>query len=63
MHAIDPSCDSSSDFALADELSRLADVKIPKAIEQIRSAEVLHHTECEVDELPDVVRRFLHVIQ
>lgn len=63
MHAIDPSCDSSSDFALADELSRLADVKIPKAIEQIRSAEVLHHTECEVDELSDVVRRFLHVIQ
>ncbi len=59
MDAIDHKYDSMGDFELVDELSRLGNVKVPQAIEEIRSAEVLHDTVCEVEEMPDVVRRIL----
>ncbi len=61
MTAIDPSYDAKGDFELVDELSRIADRKIPQAIEQIRTAEVLHHTECDAPQMPEVVKRFLNV--
>lgn len=57
--AIDHKYDSMTDFELVDELSKLGNVKVPQAIEEIRSAEVLYDTVCDVDEMPDVVRRFL----
>ena len=47
------------DCELVDELSRIANVKVPQAIEDIRSAEVLHKTVCEVAEMPKVVKEFL----
>ena len=59
MDAIDHKYDSMTDFELVDELSKLGNVKVPQAIEEIRSAEVLHDTVCDVDEMPDIVRRFL----
>lgn len=59
MNAIDPAYDKMSDFELVDELSKIGNVKVPQAIEDIRSAAVLHDTVCEVDEMPDVVRKFL----
>ncbi|MCI5516540.1 threonine synthase [Roseburia sp. MUC/MUC-530-WT-4D] len=59
MDAIDHKYDSMTDFELVDELSKLGNVKVPQAIEEIRSAEVLYDTVCDVDEMPDVVRRFL----
>lgn len=61
MDAVDPSHSAKSDLELADELSRIAGVKVPKAIEEIRTAEVLHHTECEVGEMPAIVKKFLGV--
>ena len=61
MNAIDKSYDSKADFELADELSRIANVKIPQAIETIRSAPVLHDTVCEVGDMPDTVRKFLDI--
>ncbi len=61
MKAIDPKYDSMGDFELVDELSRIGNVAVPKAIEDIRSAKVLHDTVCEVDEMPDVVKKFLGV--
>ncbi len=61
MNAIDPSYDTKSDFELADELSRIANVKVPKAIEEIRTASVLHRTECEPVEMPETVKRFLGI--
>lgn len=61
MDAIDPKYDSMSDFELVDELSRLGNVAVPKAIEDIRNAEVLHDTVCEVEEMPQVVKKFLGV--
>lgn len=59
MNAIDPSYDAKGDFELADELSRIAKVAVPQAIEEIRSAKVLHQTECEVGQMPEVVKSFL----
>ncbi|MBO5302665.1 MAG: threonine synthase [Lachnospiraceae bacterium] len=62
MDAIDKEkYDAMSDFELVDELSRIANVTVPQAIEDIRSAEVLHDTVCEVDEMEAVVKKFLQV--
>lgn len=61
MHAIDGKYDNMEDFALVDALSGLAGVKVPRAIEEIRTAPVLHRKECEVDGMKDVVKEFLGV--
>lgn len=61
MKAIDSRYDSESDFELVDELSRIGNVGIPNAIEEIRSAKVLHDTVCEKDEMKNVVKRFLGI--
>ncbi len=61
MDAIDEKYDSMTDFELVDELSKIANVKVPQAIEDIRSAEVLHKTVCEVAEMPKVVKEFLKI--
>ena len=61
MNAIDKKYDSMGDFELVDELSRIANVKVPQAIEEIRTAPVLHDKQCDVDKMQDVVREFLHI--
>lgn len=61
MKAIDVKYDSMSDFELADELSRIGNVKVPQAIEEIRTADIRHNTVCEVKEMPDTVRKFLKI--
>lgn len=59
MEAIDPAYASMSDFELVDRLSELAGTKVPKAIEEIRTASVLHDTVVEKDEMKAVVESFL----
>ena len=59
MNAIDGKYDSMSDFELVDELSKIGNVAVPQAIEEIRNAQVLHDTVCEVEEMPAVVKKFL----
>ena len=59
MEAIDPAYSSQSDFELVDELNKLSGVKIPQAIEDIRSAEVIHDTVCDKSEMENEVRRIL----
>ena len=59
MNAIDSKYDSWTDFELVDELSKIGNVAVPNAIEEIRSAEVLHDTVCEVDEMEATVKAFL----
>ena len=59
MNAINAKYDAMSDFELVDELSKIGNVKVPNAIEEIRNAKVLHDTVCEVDEMPSVVKKFL----
>ena len=44
MNAIDPAYDSQTDFELVDELSKISGTTVPNAIEEIRTAPVLHHT-------------------
>ena len=62
MDAIDKEkYDSMTDFELVDELSKIANVKVPQAIEDIRSAEVLHKTECDVEDMPKMVKAFLNI--
>lgn len=61
MNAIDAKYDKMSDFELVDELSKIGNVTVPQAIEDIRSAAVLHDTVCEVEEMPEVVKKFLGV--
>ncbi|MCH5343150.1 MAG: threonine synthase [Acetatifactor sp.] len=61
MNAIDKKYDAMSDLELVDELSGLANVKIPGAIEEIRTAPVVHDHQCEVDEMKDAVKGFLGV--
>lgn len=59
MNAIDAKYDTMGDFELVDELSALAKVKVPNAIEEIRTAPVLHDRQCDVDKMEDTVREFL----
>ena len=39
------------DFELVDELSKISNVKVPNAIEEIRTAPVLHDTVCDSDKM------------
>ncbi len=64
MSAIDAEYADASyygDFELADELSRIANVAVPRAVEEIRTAPVVHDTQCDVDEMKDVVKKFLNM--
>lgn len=61
MNAVDPNYDSMDDFTLVDELSKIANVAVPGAIEEIRTAPVLHDHVCEKDEMADVVCGFLGI--
>lgn len=61
MKAIDGKYDQMGDFELVDELSRLSGVSVPGAIEEIRTAPVVHDIQCEVDEMKKVVKDFLQI--
>lgn len=62
MNAIDAKYDAMGDFELVDELSKLGNVAVPQAIEDIRSAAIVHDHVCEVEEMPEVVKKFLNII-
>lgn len=61
MNAIDKKYDSMGDFELVDELSRISGTKVPNAIEEIRTAPVLHDTVVEVGGMKDIVKKFLNI--
>ena len=61
MNAIDPKYDNMGDFELVDELSRIANVAVPKAVEEIRTAPILHDHVCDKSEMKAVVKRFLGI--
>lgn len=61
MNAIDPKYNEMSDFELVDELSKIANVEVPGAIEEIRTAPVLHDNVCDKAEMKAVVKRFLGI--
>ncbi|MCM1414375.1 MAG: threonine synthase [bacterium] len=61
MHAIDEKYDAMGDFELVDELSRIGNVAVPKAIEEIRTAQVLHDHVCDKSEMKQIVKQFLGI--
>ena len=62
MDAIDKvKYDSMTDFELVDELSKIANVAVPNAIEEIRTAPVLHDTVCDKEDMKAVVMKFLGI--
>lgn len=61
MGAIDSKYEAEEDFVLVDKLSELGKVAVPQAIEDIRSAQVLHDTVIEVADMCNEVKKFLGV--
>ncbi len=54
-----PQRDSRTDLEMIDELSAITGLPVPRPIEAIRNAPVLHDTVCDVDEMEWTVRDFL----
>lgn len=61
MSSIDPAYQDMDDFALIDELCKISKVEVPRAVEEIRQAPVLHDTVCEKDEMQAMVKGFLGI--
>ncbi|MBQ9927614.1 MAG: threonine synthase [Lachnospiraceae bacterium] len=61
MTAIDKKYDAAEDFELVDKLSELSKVTIPAAIEEIRTAPVLHDNICDKTEMKQTVMKFLGI--
>ncbi len=61
MDAIGGNHAAKGDFELVDELSRIANTRVPAAIQEIRTAPVVHDVQCDVAQMPDVVKDFLQL--
>ncbi len=61
MSAIDSKYEDMEDFVLIDELEKISGVKIPQAIEDIRTAPVLHDRVCDKSEMQKMVEDILNI--
>lgn len=61
MNAVDNQYDDMGDFELVDKLSEISGTEIPAAIEEIKSAPVLHDHVCEISEMKQTVMDFLGI--
>ena len=61
MSAIDGKYADADEFDLVDELSRISGTEIPKAIEEIRNADIRHTTECDACDMKAAVKDILGV--
>lgn len=59
MNAVDDSMDTMTDFELVDKLSDISKTDVPKAIEEIRMAPILHDTVCDKTEMQKTVETIL----
>lgn len=59
MTAIDGSYNAIDEFVLIDELEKTSQFPVPKAIEEIRNARILHTKECNADEMKKTVKKIL----
>lgn len=59
MGAIDSKYKNMDDFTLVDGLHKISGMPIPAAIEEIRSAPVLHNTICETCQMQETVEKIL----
>lgn len=61
MTSIDKEFDKLQEFELIAELQRVSGVQMPKAIEEIMNAEILHTRECDADKMEAEVKDILHI--
>lgn len=61
MTAIDKKYEAMEDFQLVDELSELAKISVPQAIEEIRTAEIRHNRTAQVSEMAETVMEILGI--
>lgn len=61
MDAIDESYNTMSDFELVDELSKISKINVPQAIEDIRTAPILHSRICDADQMKNTVEKILGI--
>ena len=59
--AIDPSLAEMGDFELVDKLEEISQVTVPNAVNEIRTAPVVHDTVCDKEEMEAVVKKFLGI--
>jgi len=59
MEAIDGSAHEEDMFELVETLSKTANVAIPNAVEELKTAPVLHDNICEKDGMKDIIKQFL----
>ncbi len=59
--AVRPELKKQSDFELIDALREISGITVPQAIEDIRSAPVLHNTVVDADDMPGEIVRWLHI--
>lgn len=61
MNAIDNKYDTMDDFELVDKLSELSGTAVPGAVEEIRTAPVVHNHVCDRSEMKQTVMDFLGI--
>ena len=61
MTAIDKKYEDMEDFQLVNELSELAKIPVPQAIEEIRTAEIRHNTTAQVSQMAETVMEILGI--
>ena len=62
MGAIDSTrYEGMDDFSLIEAMSRLSGVPVPRAVEEIRTAPVLHDRVVDACDMPDTVREILGI--
>lgn len=61
MEAIRGQQSSRGEFEIIDELYQASGVEIPQAVEEIRSAQIRHSQECDVEAMKDMVAEILAV--
>ena len=61
MNAIDKKYETLGDFELVDELSKLGQIKVPNAIEEIRTAPVVHNNQCDAADMKATVEKYLGI--
>jgi threonine synthase len=60
MDSIDMKYDTMTDFNLVDELSKISGTEVPQAIEDIRTAPILHNSVCDTDKMQETVENILN---
>lgn len=59
MSAIDESFSEKDEFELLEDLRKISGTELPQAIKDILDADILHHIECDVDQMEQTVKEIL----